>query len=259
MMIRYIILSLLLFAFNSIHAQDVITLRNGKVMKVQIQEVNQKEIAYRKADNTNGPLYKIYTRDVLRIDYESGAVDNFADSNEKSNSLLGSKSLSNAGRNILSIDAMSLLFQNIELSYEFMPGKDKKLGIRIPVSVNMQGTSSNSNMIGNTRNVFFSGVDLNYYPLGQNTSSFFVGPSLRSGSALNYNEYYDPVTGGYTNERLVSQYFSFLLRFGYLYTPVEELSIGTAFGLGTRRYFNNIPQDAAGPAFSFQFSLGYRF
>jgi hypothetical protein len=250
---------LLLFAFNAIHAQDVITLRNGKVMKVQIQEVNQKEIAYRKAENANGPLYKIYTRDVLRIDYESGAVDNFADSNEKSNSLLGSKSLSNAGRNILSIDAMSLLFQNIELSYEFMPGKEKKLGIRIPISVNMQGTSSNSNMIGNTRNVFFSGVDLNYYPLGQNTSSFFVGPSLRSGSSLNYNEYYDPVTGGYTNERLVSQYFSFLLRFGYLYTPVEELSIGTAFGLGTRRYFNNIPQDAAGPAFSFQFSLGYRF
>jgi hypothetical protein len=167
--------------------------------------------------------------------------------------------LTAAGRNIFSIDAMALLFQNIELSYEYLAGIDKKLGIRVPVSVNMQGTSTNGNMLGNTRNVFYSGLDLNYYPLGQNTSSFFVGPSLRMGSALNYNEYYDPLTGGYTNERLVSQYFSFLLRFGYLYTPVEELSIGTAFGLGTRRYFMNIPQEAAGPAFSFQFSLGYRF
>ena len=246
------------FSFG-LFSQDLITLRSGKTLKVLIQEVNQKEIAYRKAENAKGPLYKIYTRDVLRIDYESGAVDNFAEPQEKASTLMGSRSLASAGRNILSIDAMALLFQNIELSYEYLAGADKKLGLRIPVSVNMQGTSTNGNMLGNTRNVFYSGLDLNYYPLGQNTSSFFVGPSLRVGSALNFNEYYDPVTGGYTNERLVSQYFSFLLRFGYLYTPVEELSIGTAFGLGTRRYFTNIPQEPAGPAFSFQFSLGYRF
>lgn len=257
---KRLILCLLLCNISfTLLSQDLITLRSGKTLKVLIQEVNQKEIAYRKAENANGPLYKIYTRDVLRIDYESGAVDNFAESNEKSTSLLGSRSLALAGRNILSIDAMALLFQNIELSYEHLVGSNKKLGLRIPVSVNMQGTSTNGNMLGNTRNVFYSGLDLNYYPLGQNTSSFFVGPSLRVGSALNYNEYYDPLTGGYTNERLVSQYFSFLLRFGYLYTPVEELSIGTAFGLGTRRYFTNIPQEPAGPAFSFQFSLGYRF
>jgi hypothetical protein len=258
-MIRVVFCFLICHFSLNLFSQDLITLRSGKTLKVQIQEVNQKEIAYRKAENANGPLYKIYTRDVLRIDYESGAVDNFAESQEKSTSLLSSRSLTAAGRNIISIDAMALLFQNIELSYEYLAGIDKKLGIRVPVSVNMQGTSTNGNMLGNTRNVFYSGLDLNYYPLGQNTSSFFVGPSLRMGSALNYNEYYDPLTGGYTNERLVSQYFSFLLRFGYLYTPVEELSIGTAFGLGTRRYFMNIPQEAAGPAFSFQFSLGYRF
>jgi len=258
-MIRVVFCILICHFSLNLFSQDLITLRSGKTLKVQIQEVNQKEIAYRKAENANGPLYKIYTRDVLRIDYESGAVDNFAESQEKSTSLLSSRSLTAAGRNIISIDAMALLFQNIELSYEYLAGIDKKLGIRVPVSVNMQGTSTNGNMLGNTRNVFYSGLDLNYYPLGQNTSSFFVGPSLRMGSALNYNEYYDPLTGGYTNERLVSQYFSFLLRFGYLYTPVEELSIGTAFGLGTRRYFTNIPQEAAGPAFSFQFSLGYRF
>lgn len=248
-----------LFSFGA-NSQDLITLRTGKTLKVQIQEVNQKEIAYRKSENANGPLYKIYTRDVLRIDYESGAVDNFAEPQEKATSLLGSRSLTAAGRNIFSIDAMALLFQNIEFSYEYLAGADKKLGFRIPISVNMQSTATNGSMLGNTRNVVFSGLDLNYYPLGQNTSSFFIGPSLRVGSALNFNEYYDPLTGGLTNERLVSQYFSFLLRFGYLYTPVEELSIGTAFGIGTRRYFTNIPQNAAaGPAFSFQFSLGYRF
>jgi hypothetical protein len=258
-MIRVVFCILICHFSLNLFSQDLITLRSGKTLTVQIQEVNQKEIAYRKVENANGPLYKIYTRDVLRIDYESGAVDNFAEAQEKSTSLLSSRSLTAAGRNIFSIDAMALLFQNIELSYEYLAGIDKKLGIRVPFSVNMQGTSTNGNMLGNTRNVFYSGLDLNYYPLGQNTSSFFVGPSLRMGSALNYNEYYDPLTGGYTNERLVSQYFSFLLRFGYLYTPVEELSIGTAFGLGTRRYFMNIPQEAAGPAFSFQFSLGYRF
>ncbi|MFN5370343.1 MAG: hypothetical protein ACK5B6_02675, partial [Bacteroidia bacterium] len=219
-MIRVVFCLLACHLSLGLFSQDLITLRSGKTLKVQIQEVNQKEIAYRKADNANGPLYKIYTRDVLRIDYESGAVDNFAESQEKSTSFLSSRSLTTAGRNILSIDAMALLFQNIELSYEYLTGDDKKLGVRVPVSVNMQGTSNNGNMLGNTRNVFYSGLDLNYYPLGQNTSSFFVGPSLRIGSALNYNEYFDPLTGGFTNERLVSQYFSFLLRFGYLYTPV---------------------------------------
>jgi hypothetical protein len=258
-MYRLLSFVLLVISASTLNAQDVITLRNGKVLKVQIQEVNQKEIAYKKVENTNGPLYKIYVRDVLRIDYESGAVDNFMETTDKPTGLLGGRSALNAGRNILSIDAMALLFQNIELSYEYFPGKEKKLGIRLPVSINMQGTSATSDMLGNSRNVFFSGLDFNYYPLGQNTSTLFIGPSLRGGSALSVQDYYDPITGGYTNERLVSQYFSFLLRFGYLYTPVEELSIGTAFGLGTRRYVYNIPQDAAGPAFSFQFTLGYRF
>jgi hypothetical protein len=258
-MVRFIFLLGLFISLSGAYAQDVITLKNGKVLKVQIQEVNQKEIAYKKFDNPNGPLYKIYVRDALRIDYESGAVDNFMESPEKTTSILGSRSFANAGRNILSIDAMALLFQNIELSYEYFIGKEKKLGIRLPVSINMQGTSATSEMLGNSRNIFFSGLDFNYYPLGQNTSTLFIGPSLRGGSALSVQDYYDPITGGYTNERLVSQYFSFLLRFGYLYTPVDELSIGTAFGLGTRRYVYNIPQDPAGPAFSFQFTLGYRF
>ena len=244
-------------------SQDIITLRNGKKIEAVVSEVSKKDVTYRKFSNPKGPLYRAELKDIGRINYESGAVDEFNPiqgeaAAQKPASKVQESFGSDFGRNLISIDAMSLLFQNIEVSYERFVGSQGKLGIRVPVSVNMNSGDYN-NGFANARNIFNTGFDLNYYPLGQGASRMFIGPSLRLGAARTTYSYFDDLIGGEVSTTGNSNYFAFLLRFGFLYTPVKELSIGTAFGIGTRRYVTNIPNQTAGSAVSLQFSLGYRF
>jgi hypothetical protein len=263
---KLLLFPILFFCLSIVaEAQDVITLRNGKRVEAIVTEVNKKDVVYRKFANPKGPLYRAELKDVGRINYESGAVDEFnpvsGESTQSGRSTSGAAQVpfsTDFGRNLISIDAMSLLFQNIELSYERIVGVQGKLGIRVPVSINMNAGQYN-NGFANARNVYNSGVDLNYYPLGQGLSRLFVGPSIRVGAARTNYTYFDDLIGGEVSTTGNSGYFAFMLRFGLLYTPVKELSIGTAFGIGTRRYVTNIPNQSAGAAASLQFSVGYRF
>lgn len=257
------IVTALLFTHSSF-AQDVLTLNDGRTFKVNIIEVGKKDVSYRKYDNPKGPIYRAEIKDIDRIDYESGASDDFDSNTSKSNSKYGNKSYNSymqevLGRNIITIDGLALLFQNVSLGYEHVFGENSKLGLFVPISINMGGTTDNANF--GTRNVFFSGIDAHYYPLGQGEFNFYVGPSLRVGTSRVYNQYYDPINPYlYISETLNSSYFSFLVKLGVQYNPVPELTMGTALGIGTRRYFHNIPNgNVAGSAAYLNFTLGYRF
>lgn len=241
-------------------SQDIITLKDGRTVETVVIEVNKKDVVYRKFANPKGPQYRIEVKDVQRINYESGAVDEFnAPKNTASSKSPIEMMPSEFGRNIISVDAFTLLFQNVELSYERILGPQGRLGLRVPISVNMAG-GNDQNIFAGTRNVMNTGLDFNFYPMGQGTSRMFIGPSVKVGQARTSYTYYDDFIGGNISTEGNSSYFAFLLRVGYLYTPVKELSLGFAFGLGTRRYFTNIPTyNAASGAANLQFSLGYRF
>lgn len=244
--------------------QDVITLKDGRTFKVSVVEVSKKDVSYRKFDNPKGPLYRAEIKDIARVDYESGASDEFGPSNtsynkNQNNGSFQSYDPKKLGRNIISIDALSLLFQNVSLSYERIFGDNGKLGLFVPVSINMSGASQNTGFT-NSRNIFYSGLDAHYYPLGQGEFKFFVGPSLRIGTARVSNSFYEPQFDIFINETMNSSYFSFLVKMGIQYNPVPELTLGTSLGIGTRRYFHNIPSgNVAGSTAFFNFTMGYRF
>lgn len=260
------LITLFVATIFTIHSfgQDILTLKDGRTFKVSVVEVSKKDVSYRKFDNPKGPLYRAEVKDIARIDYESGASDEFAQSNSsyyKAQNSSGTESYDpkKLGRNIIAIDALSLLFQNVSLSYERIVGDKGKLGLFVPISVNMSGTSDNTG-ITNSRNIFYSGLDAHYYPFGQGEFKFFVGPSLRVGTARVSNNFYEPNFDIFINESMNSSYFSFLVKMGIQYNPVPELSLGTSLGLGTRRYFYNIPNgNVAGSTAFFNFTLGYRF
>ncbi len=265
MFMKNFIASFLLLSLSSLtsFAQDILTLNDGRTFKITVIEVGKKDVSYRKYDNPKGPIYRAEIRDIEKIDYESGTSDVFNNTNKNIRSEAG-RSINTPypeylGRNIVAIDGLSLLFQNVSLSYERIVGDNGKLGILIPVSINMGGKDDN-NGITNARNIFNTGVDFHYYPLGQGEFKFYTGPSLRVGSARTFNEFYDPYYFTYISEETNSSYFSFLVKMGLIFNPVPELSIGTSLGLGTRRYFLNIPTgNSAGSTGYFQFTLGYRF
>ena len=241
-------------------AQDYLYLNNGQKMAVKISELSDTEVRFKRWDNLSGPMYSDNILNVSKIEYENGAIDNL-EKRRKGKKEDGMAFNRDYGRNMVSIDALTLLFQNVELSYERFVDKDMRVGLKIPLSINMLGTSAEGlDFISNYRNVFHTGIDLNFYPKGQSMAAFYLGPSIKVGSAMTQSDFYDDIMGGYVYETRVSEYFAFLLRFGLNYMPLKELSINTSFGIGTRRYINNIPQNASAiPTANFRLSLGYRF
>lgn len=55
-----------------IFAQDIISMRNGDIIKAVIQEISQTEIKYKKHSNPNGPFFIVDKGDVLSILYANG-------------------------------------------------------------------------------------------------------------------------------------------------------------------------------------------
>ena len=71
-----IILFLLILTF-SVHAQDVITLRNGDEIKSKVTEITPSEIKYKQWDNLEGPTRVIEKTQVFFINYENGTREIF--------------------------------------------------------------------------------------------------------------------------------------------------------------------------------------
>lgn len=71
------VLSLMLMLNGAASAQDVVTLRQGKEMKVHVKDVTPTEVRYANADNPDGPTYSIAKKDVVMIQYQNGAVEEF--------------------------------------------------------------------------------------------------------------------------------------------------------------------------------------
>ena len=261
-MIKHFFILLSFVAITNAKAQDIIMLIKGGNIQAKVQEIKSKEIVYKKFSNVNGPNYYINVEDVEKINYESGAVDVF-EANPNAGtpfSYNSQKSESVFGNNIISINFKDIPFQNITFSYERFLGEQKKLGLRVPLNISLNGDNYND-FIFNSYDIFYSGVDINYYPTGQGEARLFLGPVLRTGYARVRSTNYDASFMNVDNSISNSGYFSFLLQSGALFTPVKEIIISSSFGLGTTRYFTAAPNNGnlAQVTYTFHFSVGYRF
>lgn len=80
---KFILLSLLLVAFVTSKAQDVITQKDGTTLIVKTLEVNNNEIKFKKYSNLEGPTYSISIQDIDNIIYENGEKDIFSENKTK--------------------------------------------------------------------------------------------------------------------------------------------------------------------------------
>lgn len=247
---------LALIISSATFSQDMIHMNDGSIIESKVVEIGKKEIKYKKFKNLNGPDYRIFKDEVAKIVYESGAEDVFtASKNDKS---AAAKNY-DLGDNVVYINVVDILFQNITLGYERFIGEQRKLGIRVPLSFSLYGNTNNDFNLWNSYNVFYSGVDLNYYPIGQRQASFFIGPSIRYGMArFRYDD-----TDGFGNFQTyitTGSYASVLFQSGFIWNPVKELSITSSLGLGSRRYFTTSPNNRnTVTTASLWFAFGYRF
>jgi len=79
---KIFLLSIVLCAVISVHAQDVITLKNGDEIEALVQRIGEVEIAYKKWDFQDGPTFTIRKSEIFRIKYQNGTKDVFNDFTE---------------------------------------------------------------------------------------------------------------------------------------------------------------------------------
>jgi hypothetical protein len=63
---------------NVSFSQDLINKTDGVEIKVKVVEIDDTNIKYKKFENQSGPVYSISKKDVDRIKYENGSIDNFS-------------------------------------------------------------------------------------------------------------------------------------------------------------------------------------
>ncbi|MDR1273909.1 MAG: hypothetical protein LBK12_05100 [Odoribacteraceae bacterium] len=74
-----IMLAALLWGAGALHAQDIITLKNGDEIKAKVQEVGLADVKYKKFENLTGPTYTLMKTEIFMIKYENGEKDIFKD------------------------------------------------------------------------------------------------------------------------------------------------------------------------------------
>ena len=223
--VRHILLLAIIFIANISFGQDQMYLKDGTIKDTEIIEVGTKEIAYRLASNSEGPIYKIRRRDVYFIIYANGTQEYL----NKVSSADDIKS-----KNIISLNYGDLIFMRAAVSYERL-FSNGNFGLKIPISVSIDNDRGRYNDYVQ----FQSGVDFNYYPLGQRRLTYYTGLSSRIGS------YRDTFYGIYYYDQGISSpvyhdkfFGSTYVSNGLIFNLTPQFCISGMFGLGFR-YIDN--------------------
>ena len=137
-------------------------------------------------------------------------------------------------KSIISFNYGDFLANRFSFSYERLLA-DGKLGIKIPFGVTYHNPANYYN--NNNRMLYYSGLDLNFYPLGQRRLTYSVGFGCRVGVVNNYyyNYYYDPYYAYYYPPFVKKSLAAwFYMNNGLTLHIIENMSISGIFGLGLR-------------------------
>lgn len=69
---QVLFIAILCLISSFIHAQDIITMKDGSEIKAKVVEMGVNEIKYKKFENLDGPIYVLTKSDVFMIKYENG-------------------------------------------------------------------------------------------------------------------------------------------------------------------------------------------
>lgn len=201
------------------------TLNSGEEIQANIVRITKSKITYKKYSNADGPEYEIDKKTVKSILFKNGDLESF----ENSNTLPFQ-----VKKNVVSFNYGDFVASRFAFSYERLMNKGK-LGLKIPFGVSYQ----NSNYYNNERLIYYTGLDVKFYPLGQKKLTYSLGIGSRVGVINDY--YYYP----YYNEPYYDYYYypsynkkrlsaGFYMNNGLTLHIIENLSISGQVGLGLR-------------------------
>ena len=248
-----LLVTIVLFATISMTAQDFIYKRNldDRISATNIN-VQNTETTYNTFGDESGQLFSIENDQISMIVYENGDVRFF----EREKRIAKRR---NFNKNIINYHLFDLVVNNFKLSYERIISNGK-IGIQIPIAIGY-GDHDNISGFDNVYNTFYTGLSLNFYPTGQGTVRYFMGPGIQVGTGFFEDGYWDSSYDHYINKNIDTFIFRFLINNGIIFTPIEALSISLVGSLGirytdkTNQYDDNNVKTVG----AFSANLSYRF
>ena len=225
---KNILLLTALIIFGYANAQDVIRFNNGEELKVKVYQVTEKEISYKKIGNLDGPEFVVSVSRVSSISYENGGEELY---NAKKELPFEIKP------NVFSCNYGDFIAGRFSFNYERL-FSDGKVGIKVPFGVSFRDPNYNYN----NSFLYYGGVDFNYYPMGQNRVSYFMGVGNRTGVLNSYSNNSYSMYDSYGNYDYIyvpptitkKWAMGFYVNNGLVANLSQNISISGMFGLGLR-------------------------
>ena len=241
-----------LFLFTGItflaYSQDYIYLKNNTRIPAIVREVALSNVIYKDYNDQDGPDLMVKVSDVSLIAYQDGHLEFF----EPVSRII---QRNDYNPNLLTYHLFDLIFNNFTISYERIL-KNGKVGLQIPISF---GYSHYAN-IDDIYNMFYTGLNVNFYPTGQGKWRFLTGPGFRIGQARwDYYSYHSETSSH--NYEETTGYFKLLVNNGVIFSPIKELSLSVVGSLGIRYVFT-MPKNykyQIRTTGAFAVNLAYRF
>ena len=161
-------------------SQDIIYKKDGSKEEAKITLVGEKEIQYKKFKNEEGPVYTMPKSQIMMITYANGEYEMFVNQNDEAKQ--AKKELStNFTKNLFGYHLFDVVYGDFTFSYERILNSGT-IGINIPLGFGYAYNSDYFNASDNwVKNLFYSGIGINFYPTGQGKWRYFVGPQVRIG------------------------------------------------------------------------------
>jgi hypothetical protein len=255
-------LFILLFVFNLASiSQDILYKTDGTKEQVKITMVSDKEVQYKKFNNPDGPVYTIQKKDLIMITYENGDFETIKSANHDKQAAKAELA-ENFAKNLLTYHLFDVVYGDFTFSYERILASGT-VGIKIPFgfgyAYDIGNFNSNTNWV---KNLFYSGIGVNFYPTGQGRWRYFVGPNIRVGygkmdETAGYYDQYGNWINPVSHEGIYTKFF---MDNGVIYTPVRNFSVASIVGFGVRFFpeaGNN--QSSVRPSGYFSINMSYRF
>lgn len=230
-MFRKGLLSILLLVFvSNLFAQDTIVFNKNITEEVKILEIGSKTIKYKRTNFLDGPVYIVEKINVKKIILSNGEVEEYTPID-----IYGTK-------NRFSFVLTSLLSARYTFMYErlFLNGK---LGVQIPLVLSAESYNMALDFVDNYadyEHIFASGINLNFYPQGQQKFSYYLGGTFRSGLVEGYG--YDWWGRGNVNRTFYGVYFTN----GILLNTGKHVALSSYFSIGAREVIGEGPATASG-------------
>ena len=146
-----------------------------------------------------------------------------------------------------------ILMRRFSFEYEYVLNNGN-MSINIPFSIALTPFED----LWYSEEHWWLGAGIKFYPTGQGTVRYFLGPELRILSVTENNGYYYSSSSTYGNPQDFLN-LAFMINNGIIYSPTKDFFVSMSMGLGLLSRDSSSENELLVPYVTTSFRLGFKF